>query len=681
MKPRYLTKSRFKLALECPTKLFYTKNPDYADQGQDDPFMQALANGGYQVGEMAKYRFVSDPVASAITVDTLDEEEALRITQEKLMSNPNVVIAEGAFRYKNLFIRADIIVRDGNTISLYEVKSKSISKDDLFFNDKGKPNSAWQSYLYDIAFQTYVMQMALQPRFTIKPHLLLINKDAVASRDGLNQLFKVSKDENGRTQVTVPPGLTSTAIGNFDILRSVPMSDDIAKLHALPVPNKSVPIEHGKLTDFIHWAADLYENKARFWSKPGMICKSCTFYKGDSDKKCGFSECWAHHSWSIVGQVSPEQLNAEPLVTELWLGKGGANLSQKVMEQNVPFVSMLEPELIRPTSTKTSEVKGMTPFERRSYQIEAARSANSSYVFLKDEFLIEKEKWDYPLNMIDFETSTVALPYFKGMAPYETVAFQFSHHLLYEDGRVEHYNDFISWEAGKYPNLEFVRALKASLESNEGSIFRYADHENSVLNKIKDDIAFLKPADMHELIEFIDEITQETIVVEEVKTKREGRRNMIDLANVVRSYYYSPHAGGSNSIKRILPAIIHDCPEIADLYSQPDLYGKKGKYSSRNFDSHIWIDATKGRDPYKTLPALTKFDGVQDVEIYDDLGEVADGSAAMTAYNKLQWSYISDSEREALRDALLRYCELDTLAMVMLVQGMEKLDDRAIVTS
>ena len=55
MKARYLTKSRFRLGLECPTKLYYTKNLDYDDQGQNDPFMQALAKGGYQVGEMAKY--------------------------------------------------------------------------------------------------------------------------------------------------------------------------------------------------------------------------------------------------------------------------------------------------------------------------------------------------------------------------------------------------------------------------------------------------------------------------------------------------------------------------------------------------------------------------------------------------------------------------------------------------
>jgi hypothetical protein len=49
----------------------------------------------------------------------------------------------------------------------------------------------------------------------------------------------------------------------------------------------------------------------------------------------------------------------------------------------------------------------------------------------------------------------------------------------------------------------------------------------------------------------------------------------------------------------------------------------------------------------------------------------------MTAYNKLQWSFIGEAERLALRDALLQYCELDTLAMVMLMQGLMALDNRA----
>ena len=58
MKNKYLTKSRFKLATECPTKLFYTgKDKEYANQKCDDDFLLALAEGGIQVGELAKCYF------------------------------------------------------------------------------------------------------------------------------------------------------------------------------------------------------------------------------------------------------------------------------------------------------------------------------------------------------------------------------------------------------------------------------------------------------------------------------------------------------------------------------------------------------------------------------------------------------------------------------------------------
>ena len=54
-KPRYLTKTRFKLAVQCPTKLFYTgKKTTYRDTMQEDSFLAMLAEGGYQVGELAK---------------------------------------------------------------------------------------------------------------------------------------------------------------------------------------------------------------------------------------------------------------------------------------------------------------------------------------------------------------------------------------------------------------------------------------------------------------------------------------------------------------------------------------------------------------------------------------------------------------------------------------------------
>ena len=41
----------------------------------------------------------------------------------------------------------------------------------------------------------------------------------------------------------------------------------------------------------------------------------------------------------------------------------------------------------------------------------------------------------------------------------------------------------------------------------------------------------------------------------------------------------------------------------------------------------------------------------------------------MAAYGKLQYEDMSDIERDRLNTALLKYCELDTLAMVMIYEA------------
>lgn len=38
----------------------------------------------------------------------------------------------------------------------------------------------------------------------------------------------------------------------------------------------------------------------------------------------------------------------------------------------------------------------------------------------------------------------------------------------------------------------------------------------------------------------------------------------------------------------------------------------------------------------------------------------------MTAWSRMQFTEMSDIEREEIQKALLKYCELDTLAMVMI---------------
>ena len=184
-RPRYLTKSRYRMACECPTKLFYTKKKAYKDNGLDDLFLAALRDGGFQVGELARQYY-----GKGVLIDTLDEAEALKLMASE-MSKPKALIFEAAFLYQNLFIRADIVQKIGNSVRLIEVKSKSIRPHDpadSLHTKKGLPKSDWNLTLQDIAFQTHVLQEAY-PRLEIEPYLMLLDKEKQSVVDAMNSYF------------------------------------------------------------------------------------------------------------------------------------------------------------------------------------------------------------------------------------------------------------------------------------------------------------------------------------------------------------------------------------------------------------------------------------------------------------------------------------------------------------
>jgi hypothetical protein len=59
-KQRFLTKSAFKVGLECPQKLRYLAQPKvYFNNNEVAPLLQALAKGGFQVGALAKLKYPS----------------------------------------------------------------------------------------------------------------------------------------------------------------------------------------------------------------------------------------------------------------------------------------------------------------------------------------------------------------------------------------------------------------------------------------------------------------------------------------------------------------------------------------------------------------------------------------------------------------------------------------------
>jgi hypothetical protein len=279
------------------------------------------------------------------------------------------------------------------------------------------------------------------------------------------------------------------------------------------------------------------------------------------------------------------------------------------------------------------------------------------------------------------------------MSPYQVIAFQFSYHRMDRDAsgdiRVQHCGQFIDVSASSFPSIEFVRALKKCLMPNGqlvGTVFRYHNHENTVLRAIRERILSglePKPADAEALISFIDLITKNS----DRRNPHIGEKCMVDLHEIVRKGYYSTHARGSISIKAVLPAILADAPDLAQKYSTEKLYGKGLAISSLNFgpEGHVWLREDKGNDPYKTLPAvfgpefkdlddiLFRFEQDKTESVEDDGISINQGGLAMMAYNYTQFAHLKNEAREKIREALLKYCELDTLAMVMIVEGLMEL--------
>src|SRR5690554_237327 len=123
MENRFLTKSRFKLAMECPGKLNYTGKVEYANRQVENSFLQALAEGGFQVGELAKLYY-----PGGHDIRTLDYERAVEETNQ-LLKKDKCIIYEAALKYQDMFVRVDILVKDGYKIDIIEVKSKSVEID------------------------------------------------------------------------------------------------------------------------------------------------------------------------------------------------------------------------------------------------------------------------------------------------------------------------------------------------------------------------------------------------------------------------------------------------------------------------------------------------------------------------------------------------------------------------
>ena len=227
----------------------------------------------------------------------------------------------------------------------------------------------------------------------------------------------------------------------------------------------------------------------------------------------------------------------------------------------------------------------------QTQRLQVSAKDNSPYIdkSIIDEFI---SKVKYPINFLDFETFQDAIPRFDHQRPYAQVAFQYSLHILHEDGRLEHF-EFLG-DGINDPRQALAKDMLKKI-TKQGSIMAY--NMSFEISRIK------------ELAGLLPDIKDELLALNE---------RFIDLLVPFRSLgYYDKNFHGSFSIKSVLPALFPNNKELS----------------------------------YKEL-------------------DIQNGGDASSEYANL--IYQTDRlEIERVRDNLLKYCHLDTLAMVEIFKKLQ----------
>ena len=137
-----------------------------------------------------------------------------------------------------------------------------------------------------------------------------------------------------------------------------------------------------------------------------------------------------------------------------------------------------------------------------------------------------------PAHFIDFETLGPALPVYPGTRAYETVPFQWSDHVLHQNGNVTH-SEFLA-DGSNDPRSDFVDSLLSQLRG-AATVVVYSGYEESCLRGLQSTLPDRSAA---------------------LESLLSGR--WVDLLEIVRDHYYQRDFRGSFSLKSVLPALAPD---------------------------------------------------------------------------------------------------------------------------
>jgi hypothetical protein len=660
---RYLTKSRFKQAVECPRKLIYTGRAEYVDANKTNDLLKGLAEGGFQIGALAQVIYAKKAELEGIPWKEIkgDQEGQIKQTRDALQQS-NITLFEATIQVESFLVRVDILRKRGNRLDLIEVKSKSV---DTAKTSVPLKSADYLPYLQDLAYQTMVLRKAY-PEFEVHSYLMMPDKAKATTSNNLHALFPVRLlVENGKQTTEVDtPARSEWASIDHAFMCEIPADQDVSDVLNGTLKTQAPGIEGPFQSLAAQWARAYAQQIDIEPAIGNKNCGGCEYYTASptETKRSGFHECWQRKVKGFTAEETRER-------TVLGLYNDRSGVKNEQLNKKIYYLHKIDR-----ADLKWDPVAGpISNAQRQWMQISNTWPGGGGFYFDRAGFASKQENWIYPYCFLDFEAARSALPVRAGQRPNGINAFQYSLHLMHEDGHVEHKHQFIKLDQTGNPNVEFLRDLKKALGSS-GTVFRWHEYEKTVLNELRRELvaAAVKDPDHEELIIFIDSLVNE-----------ESPRYMVDQSKIAQMYFFHPDTRGSSSIKKVLPAMMNSSALLRDIYREA-IYGVDAQIPSLNFLEPIawWQpdlnNPTKAVDPYDLLADLNLPTGLgEEAELYkaaertlnEEGAALRDGGGAMMAYLRQQSGMLGADEKERLKAAMLRYCELDTLAMVMIMQG------------
>jgi len=486
-----LSKSQYIRGLQCHKSLWLYKNkPELRDTA--DSSQESLFNTGHDVGELACQLF---PNGLEIKFDS-DNFDGMITKTKELIENGCEVIYEATFKQDGIFAMTDILVKNGDSWDIYEVKASTHVKD---------------YHINDTSIQWYAISQVINLN---RAYVVYINNEYI--RDGelnIKELFTIED-------------ITDIVLEKQNSIK--PKLLEMEEMLKKEMPN----IDIGKHCDDPH---------------------GCDFS----------SHCWQH----IPKKNSVFDISYA-------MGK-----QWTLYHQGITSIDDV-PENFHLGANATLQLK-----HHKSQEIKIDKAKIK-------EFL---DTIKYPINFFDFETFQNAIPRFDKQRPYAQMPFQYSLHILHEDGTLEH-KEFLGDENydPRYPlskqMLNDIMPTGSIIAFNQGFEKGQIKNLANVCNDISDDLLALN-------------------------------ERFVDLAHTFQyKHYYDPKFHGKYSVKIVLPTLFPNDDELD--YKKLGSIQNGGDAMDTFANLHLLKDKSKRDDIRKDLLAYCRLDTLAMVRIWEKLHDL-----------------------------------------------------------